>query len=174
MDKDFKGDEVLMEKYKEITTDLPKIYKEGISICLAGSHGLGKTMLCCNILKRAAEKNYSATYTTLSDIVNATINGPHDEKYLARNQLLTVDFLTIDEFDPRWFSENGADLFGRILEDVFRNRVQNCLPLFLITNSPNITESLNPALKKSIQSLMNYVVMVPVLGVDYRKNGKKV
>lgn len=170
---DFKGDSILSSKYKEIVTDLPDTYKRGISLCFAGGHGVGKTMTVVNILKRAVEKGYSAHYATLNDIVSALITSDSQERYISRNQLLTVDFLVIDEFDPRFMgSENAADLYGRVLEDIFRTRSQNYMPIFMCTNSPNVVESFHGSIKSSVVSLMNYVKTVPVLGKDFRKEGK--
>ena len=165
----FKGDSILMEKYKSITTDLRQSYKDGVAVCFAGGHGLGKTMTCCNILKRAVEQNYSALYVNLNDIVSVMLNKDTEERAIARKQLLIVDFLVIDEFDPRYMSNDKAsDLFGKILEEIFRTRSQNSLPIFMCTNSPNVADSFVGPIKTSITSLMSCVRMVPVLGKDFR------
>lgn len=170
---DFRGDAILLEKYNEIIGNLKQSYENGVSLCFAGSNGLGKTYTATNILKTAINKGYSGLYATLNDIVACTINNPSDEKAAARKELITVDFLVIDEFDPRHMgSENAADLFGRILEDIFRNRSQNKMPTFMCTNSPNVVESFTGPIKQSIGSLMNYVQKVSVLGKDFRKTLK--
>ncbi len=170
MGADFRGDAILSEKYQEIIKDLKQVYSKGICICFAGSNGVGKTLTCTNILKRAAEKGFSALYTTLGDIVSNVVSPESDDKSIARRELLMVDFLVIDEFDPRYMgSGQAADLFGRTLEDIFRARVQNNLPTFMCTNSPNVTESFTGSIKQSISSLMNYVDIIPVLGKDFRK-----
>lgn len=172
MDSGFQGDKVLMDWYQKIVTDLKASYQSGICLCFAGSHGLGKTFLCTNILKKAVEKGYSGLYVTLSDIVAYLISSM-DGRSEARKELLTVDFLVIDEFDPRYMgSENAADLFGRILEDIIRTRTQNLLPTLTCTNSPKPVDSFTGPLKASIASLMNYFTMVTVLGKDLRKEGK--
>lgn len=174
MDKSFQGDVILMEKYQEITKDLRDSYNKGIAYCFAGSHGLGKTYLCCNILKRAKEKGYSALYCNLNDIISVMVHGSSEDKFPIRKLLLTCDFLVIDEFDPRFYTnEKSAELFGKILEDVFRNRSQNGLPILMCTNSPNVIEGFSGAIKQSISSLMNCVTTIPVLGKDFRKEMKK-
>lgn len=171
---DFSGDKILLEKYTEITQDLKESYKKGVSLAFAGRHGTGKTLTCCNVLKRAVEKGYSSLYVTLNDIVACTINSNPEDRGLARRELLTVDFLVIDEFDPRHMgSEQAADLFGRILEDIFRTRSQNKMPILMCTNSPKVVESFTGSIKASISSLMNYVTNVTVIGEDYRKNEAK-
>ena len=173
MDRDFKGDARLLTKFDEYTADLKISYFEGSSMCLAGSHGLGKTMTVTCILKKASLKGFTCLYTTLSDIVSTMTQASLDDKYEARRELVLVDFLVIDEFDSRFMpSENAADLYARSLENVFRTRSQNKLPTLMCTNSPNVVESFNGPLKVSIDSLMKgYMKVIPVMGSDYRKKG---
>lgn len=171
MEKDFQGDPRLLAKYQEYIADLKSSYIGGNSICLAGSHGLGKTMTVTCILKKACQKNFSCLYTTLSDIVNVLTTAPSEDRYLAKKELALVDFLVIDEFDSRFMpSENAADLYARSLESVFRTRSSNKLPTIMCTNSPNVVESFSGPLKASIDSLMKgYLKVFPVLGNDFRK-----
>lgn len=169
MESNFHGDPSLKEKYLEITKDLRKSYQEGIAICFAGGHGRGKTMTCCNILKRAVEKNFSGLYVNLNDIVSVMLNRDSDDRGTARRELLMVDFLVIDEFDSRYMSNDKAsDLFGKILEEIFRTRSQNSLPILMCTNDLDVKKSFTGAIKESIDSLMNTVKTVPVLGRDQR------
>lgn len=167
---EFKGENILLNKYNEITKDLSESYRKGIGICFAGNFGVGKTCVITNILKKAAQKNFTCLYSTLSDIVSVLLTND----FIAKKELMMVDFLAIDEFDGRFMpSENSADLFGRTLEIVFRTRAQNKLPLFMATNSPNITESFNGPIKQSIESLMKgYIKIVPIFGTDFRKINK--
>lgn len=175
MEKDFHGDPRLMTRYQEYIADLRSSYINGVSLCLAGSHGLGKTMTATCILKKACQKTFTSLYTTLSDIVTVLTTAPGEEKYLAKRELALVDFLVIDEFDSRFMpSENAADLYARSLESVFRARSSNKLPTIMCTNSPNVVESFNGPLKASIDSLMKgYLKVFPVLGEDFRKKGSK-
>lgn len=163
----FTGDQTLLNIYNELTTDLHKTYKEGKTMCLVGSFGRGKTMTVTNILKKAVNTGYSGLYVTLNDIISAVYS---DEAYTARKELLTVDFLVIDEFDSRHMSNtsNSIDFFARTLEDIFRTRSQNGLPLYLCSNSPNPLEAFKGSLKESITSLWNYVEVIPVTGKDFR------
>lgn len=175
MEKDFVGDQRLLNKYKEYIEDLKDRYINGTSICFAGHHGVGKTMTATCILKKASQKGYSCLYTTLSDIVNTLNQSPSEDKFFARRELILIDFLVIDEFDSRFMaSDNAADLYARHLESIFRTRIQNKLPTLMCTNSPNIVESFNGPLKNSIDSLIKgYLHMFPVLGQDIRKNKVK-
>ena len=95
----FVGDTILIEKYNEVVSDLKTSYDKGVSFRFGGPHGIGKTMTTTSILKRAVEKNYSALYITLTDIVNCLINAASADRVLARKELLSVDFLCVDEFD---------------------------------------------------------------------------
>lgn len=171
MDKDFKGDPKLFQKYSEYISDLKASYVNGTSICFAGSHGVGKTLTVTSILKKASNKGFSCLYTTLSDIVHVLTSSNNEDKFIARRELTLVDFLVIDEFDSRFMpSENAADLYARSLENIFRTRSQNKLPTLMCTNSPNVVESFNGPLKASVDSLMKgYLKVFPVFGEDYRK-----
>jgi DNA replication protein DnaC len=172
MDRDFNGDPRLLAKYNEYITDLKQSYMTGDSICFTGNHGLGKTFVITSILKKSCLIGYNCLYTTLSDIVNVLTTGGGEDKFLARRELTLVDFLAIDEFDPRFMpSENVADLYARSLESVFRTRSQNKLPTLMASNSPNPVESFHGPLKASIDSLMKgYIKIFTIVpGKDFRK-----
>lgn len=175
MDSDFVGFPGLKIKYQEITKDLKSAYKNGIAVCFAGSHGVGKTLTVCNILKRAVENDFSSLYVNLGDIIAILLNSNDlEDKTLARRELLMVDFLVIDEFDARYMSsDKSSDLFGKILEEIFRTRSQNKLPTLMCTNTIDVVKSFNGPIKESIQSLMNTVELFPVLGKDQRMVKKK-
>jgi DNA replication protein DnaC len=174
MEKDFVGDPKLLNKYNDLVADLKSNFVNGTSICFAGNHGIGKTMTVACLLKKAAQRGFSAMYTTLTDVVNVLTQAPNEEKFTARRELTMVDFLAVDELDPRFMAtENAADLYARTLEGVFRTRAQNKLPLFLCTNSPNIVEAFSGALKQSLDSLMKgHVQMFVVMGDDFRKKNR--
>lgn len=117
------------------------------------------------ILKRAVEKQYSALYVNLVDIIHVMLNSKDAALSNARDILLNIDYLVIDEFDTRFMgSENAADLFGRILEPIMRTRIQNRMPLFFCTNSIKVEGSFSGPLQASIKSLMNMVTMVIIVG----------
>jgi DNA replication protein DnaC len=167
--KDFSGPETLKKVYNDITADLFKVYRDGNCILLAGNNGLGKSTVVCNILKKACQKNYYVLYSTLSDIISALIDAPGLQSFVARKELMQVDFLVVDEFDSKYVSEGAADLFGRTIEHIFRTRLQNKLPTLFCSNSPNPIEMFNGSIKKSIQSLMYKTKLIPITGPDFRK-----
>jgi DNA replication protein DnaC len=170
MERDFMGDPRLREEYDKYVADLNASYTNGASICFAGKHGRGKTMTVACILKKASQKGFSCLYTTLSDIVSVLTSSGGQDKFLARQELVRVDFLVIDEFDSRFMpSESAADLYARSLESVFRARSQNKLPTLMCTNSPNVVASFHGPLRESIESLMNgYLKEFIVMGEDFR------
>lgn len=170
----FQGDKVLLKRYNEIVEDIDLTYQEGTSCCLAGKHGRGKTYVVSCILKRAVEKGYEGLYTTLDSIVTLISSPRINDKFDAQRYLKMVDFLVIDEFDPRFMgTSNAADLYGRTLEITLRHRLQNRLPTFLCTNSSNMSAIFSGSLNESISSLMNLVKNIPVLGEDFRPKKNK-
>lgn len=170
---EFIGPSALKKLYEETVVNLDESYKNGLSFCLTGSHGVGKTMTVTSILRSALAKGYSGHYTTLNQIVLSLTSQSDESRMDIKRSYTSVDFLVIDEFDPRHMgSDNASDLFGRILEDIFRTRVQNNLPTFMCTNSPNVQESFQGSIKTSISSLMSYVKEIPVIGKDLRKEKK--
>jgi DNA replication protein DnaC len=179
--KDFEGPEDLKSIYSDIIDynslkkidNLSKMYKEGVSICLAGTSGVGKTTTASCILKKASQRNYECLYTDMSNIVNALIESPMEEKFYARKELTMVDFLVLDEFDPRFIPIAAADLFGKILENIMRARFQNKLPTIICTNSPNPVEAFNGSFKQSIESLFYKIKIIPIIGEDFRKKQAK-
>lgn len=168
----FQGDNTLIKYYKSVTENLQESYFDGVKLCFAGKNGVGKTLTASSILKRVVESGkYTGLYVTLSDIVSVLTSGDRDKREVCRQTLLTIDFLVIDEFDPRFIgtSHAASELYGRILEQNLRTRIHNRLPLFFCTNSPDPLSNFTGPLKQSISSLMNLVKMVPVLGADFRK-----
>jgi DNA replication protein DnaC len=167
----FAGAAKLKEVYNKLVADLSTVYKDGVSFCLASGHGTGKTTVVSNILKVASQKNYTCLYTTLNDMIAALIDS--EDVYVARRELMSVDFLAIDELDRRFIqSESASDLFGALLEHIFRTRSQNKIPTFMCSNSPNPIEAFSGALKESIGSLMSGVELIRVIGEDFRKQSK--
>ena len=162
---DFIGPSILMKHYKDVTADIKQSFKAGKMAMFAGSHGIGKSFCSTCILKRAVEKGYSSLYVNLVDIINVLLSSPNDIKNSARELLLSIDYLVIDEFDTRFMvSDKAADLFGSIVETIIRTRIQNRMPLFMCTNSIKVEDSFSGPLKASMESLMKVIKLVPVLG----------
>lgn len=170
----FHGPTKLKTKYDEIVNNLPEVYKKGYTICLAGQHGVGKTMSLCNIIKNASLKGYTGLYTSLSDIATVSTSPDMDDRFSAQRELKSVDFLTIDEIDDRFLSQSiqANEFFSRLFEITLRTRIQNSLPTFIATNSPNLREVFGGAFKASLGSLLHKFINVTVVGEDVRKKPK--
>jgi DNA replication protein DnaC len=104
---DFRGPKILKTRYEELTRSIDDTYKRGTALCFSAGHGTGKSITCCNVLKRVVETGrFSALYVNLTDIVNVLLSKTED-KQVARKYLIETDFLVIDEFDTRFM---GSDL----------------------------------------------------------------
>jgi len=170
---EFKGAPELKKAYEYISGNIDNLYDDGMAICFAGQHGVGKTFVSTSILKIACHKNYSCCYTTFSGMISALVSSPFDVQYNARKQLIMSDFLCIDELDPRHIGKGlSEDLYGRVLDSIFRSRYENKLGTIIISNSPNVLETFNGSIKESLGSLMSKMKMVVCRGEDYRKTGK--
>jgi DNA replication protein DnaC len=171
MERDFKGDPRLLAKYNEYISDLKSSYLNGKSICFSGPHGVGKTMAATCILKKASQKGYTCHFSDISNIIATLTQSSNEEKFIAKKELTMVDFLVIDEIDPRFFSsESSSELFIKNFENIFRTRKQNKLPTLICTNSPNIVESFPNNLKQSIGSLFyDGMENICIFSNDYRK-----
>lgn len=169
--KEFKGAPTLAKTVTSYIDNLQAYYVEGLSVCFAGNQGTGKTMSSICILKEALKQNFSAYYTTASDILNQMTDSRsnHDLRRILRNS----DFLVIDELDSRFFTSNSAkELFSGIYENIFRYRTHNGLPTIICTNETNgiLGVFFGPGVQ-SIESLNHqYLKTYPVVGRDFRKN----
>lgn len=168
---DFYGEMNFKNAIQEYIKNIHEEYSNGITICLVGERGRGKTFAACAILKKAILENFSVYYTTLSDLV-AGITGPKPELKLS---LKEFDFIVIDEVDQRFFpTQQSMELFGNQLENVLRNRMQNRLPTILCSNSPDISQIFGGEFKKSFESLgSQFIRILPAIGKDARESREK-
>lgn len=169
MDK-FSGSQKLKEITEQYIANINKNYSDGMSICLAGSQGTGKTMSSICILKSALKNGFTSYYTTASDVLHDMTDFKNNNS--VRDKLRTTDFLVIDELDSRFFvSDSVKELFSGIYENVFRYRAHNLLPTILCTNeTEGILNIFYGAGRQSIDSLnKQYLKIYPVVGKDFRK-----
>lgn len=167
--KEFSGSPKLKEIVDDYVDNIRDKYMGGKSICLAGSQGTGKTMSSICILKAALKHNFSAHYTTASDMLSGMTDKNSGEY---RHTLRNPDFLVIDELDSRFFtSDSVKELFSGKYEEIFRFRSHNKLPTIICTNEPeSILNVFCGAGVQSIRSLNDqYLTIYPVVGKDFRK-----
>lgn len=167
--KDFSGDQNFAEIFREKLKDVNSFYDNGKSLILVGSLGVGKTYSICCLLKLAIVNDYSTIYTTMADVISKTIRDGGGE-YL--QSLLEVDFLAIDELDPRWIfpSEKSEQLFGSTMEHLLRSRFQNGLPTIMCSNADDVDKIFAGHFGKTFKSLRSqHVEIIYVSGKDHRR-----
>lgn len=173
--KGYTGDARFKELISSKLKDIAQVYDNGESFLFAGKYGTGKTYATCCILKVALVNGFSARYIPMQEIVNRIMSKELDTLKVLDN-LTSVDFLAIDEFDPRWIfpSENVEQLFGQTMEYILRTRWQNGLPTILSTNIEDADQVLKGKFADSFKSLRSqYLNVVPVVGQDYRRKNEK-
>jgi len=169
--KDFSGDPNFKKFIKEKIENIDKLYDNGKSFMFTGGLGTGKTYTACCILKRALATGYSGLYTTMADVVANMLSREMDTaKYY--NELLSKDFLIIDEFSSHWIfpSDKAEQIFGSSLEYVLRTRFQNQLPTILCSNDEDVDQIFGGFFAKSFKSLRSHHVELFVIGgKDFRR-----
>lgn len=166
----FNGSSHIKEETVEYVKSLKYNFEKGAGLCYAGNLGTGKTFAICSILKSAIKVNYSAYYTTLSDLPHYFMDRRYSDEYY--DLCTKSDFLAIDEIDARHISnsEEANKLFGTFFERIIRYRQQNSLPMILGTNHPDLTGIFKGQHLKAIESLLSQQIkLVPALGKDFRK-----
>lgn len=171
--KNFSGDKKFKKIVSDIAIDIDAFYDKGRSIAFTGGLGTGKTYMACAILKLAIISNYSASYTTMAEIINSTLSHDVDSSTYIKS-LLNYDFLVIDEFDSRWIfpSEKSEQVFGSSLEYILRTRFQNETPTILCSNCPDMDKILSGNFGKAFRSLRSrHMDIFCVGGKDFRRGG---
>jgi len=168
---DFYGEANFKKVILDYLSNINNEYSKGLTLCLVGERGRGKSMAACCILKKAILESYSVFYTTLSDFVTRVI-GPDPELKL---YIKEYDFVVIDEVDQRFFpSQLSMELYGNQLENVLRARMQNRLPTIMCSNSLDISQIFGGEFKKSFESLgSQFIRVVPASGTDAREGKEK-
>lgn len=173
--KNFNGDPNFKNFIREnILLRIEKVYEQGESYAFVGNLGIGKSYAACAILKLALTSGFSVKYETMSNIISTMLSNSVDSNAYIQ-ELMSVDFLGLDEYDIRWIfpSEKAEQMFGSTLEHILRNRFQNKMPTILCSNTVEIDKVLSEDFSKAFESLRNqYVKVIPVTGKDYRKYGK--
>tara|TARA_R110000772_G_scaffold73802_1_gene161193 strand:+ start:37 stop:714 length:678 start_codon:yes stop_codon:yes gene_type:complete len=169
--KDFDGDKNFKRLIKAKIGDIDGLYDAGKSYMFAGNLGTGKTYTSCCILKLAIANHYSCLYTTMADVVANILSHSVDTSQYYKD-LISRDFLAIDEFSSHWIfpSEKAGQIFGTSLEYVLRTRFQNQLPTLLCSNDSDIDKIFGGFFAKSFKSLRSRHMEVMIVGGrDYRR-----
>ncbi len=169
--KNFSGDSKFRDLIKSKLENIDKTYNEGKSFMFSGGLGTGKTYTASCLLKIAIASGYTGLYTTMADVVANMLSRELDtSKYY--KELLSKDFLVIDEFSSHWIfpSEKSEQIFGTSLEYILRTRFQNQLPTILCTNDMDVDKIFGGFFARSFKSLRSHHVQLYVVGgKDYRR-----
>lgn len=169
----FTGDPNFQSLIKDKIVNIEGVFDKGESFLFVGGHGTGKTYAACCLLRKAIVKGFTARYIEMASLVNMLLSKEMDTHRLL-DYLTSVDFLVIDEFDPRWVypSDNVERIFGSSLEYVLRSRFQNELPTILSTNMVEIDNILAGPAAIAFKSLRSqHLNVVYVGGRDFRQSG---
>ena len=169
--KDFEGDPNFKNVFRKKLEDINKTYDEGKSFIFSGSLGTGKTYSACCMLKIAIASGYSGLYTTMADVV-ANILSREKDTAQYYEELISKDFLVIDEFSSHWIfpSEKSEQIFGSSLEYVLRTRFQNQLPTILCSNDNDVDKIFGGFFARSFKSLRSHHVELFIVGgKDHRR-----
>jgi DNA replication protein DnaC len=169
----FNGDIALKNVIEKQVKEIELLYNNGSILVFGGKYGVGKTWAGTELLKTALVNKYTAQYTSMSDLVN-TMLSKDIEKYSFHQKLLYSDFVFIDEVDARFIpsNENGMNMFGTMMENIIRTRLQNKLPIIMATNNSDINEVFDGTFGQVFNSLFSSksVISIPVGGIDLRGN----
>lgn len=168
-----------LNKSKIIDTELQKIIQDyinnlknnfanGISICMVGNHGVGKSMSACYVLRNAIKNKFTSYYITSYDLFSEVIENRNGK---IKEILKNTDFVVIDEIDSRFFcSDSMKEIFSGIFEGILRHRVSNELPTILCSNdTESVYNIFYGQCVQSMQSLFKkYIKIIPVAGKDLR------
>jgi DNA replication protein DnaC len=168
--KDFSGPTNVKDAAIAYAKTIKERYQDGKGICFVGTLGVGKTTAGCAILKNAIINDFTAYYTTLSDIMTYMLDFETSSEF---NQLVTrVDFLFVDEIDSRHISssDDAQKAFGSNFERIIRYRTQNQLPTILASNNSSLEEAFSGQHSRVVDSLSAAsTIVIPALGKDFRK-----
>jgi DNA replication protein DnaC len=120
----------------------------GVGLLLTGPQGTGKTFLAALVLKELLQKGFSGTMLDSAKLVTAYMNtwdrviGTRAKAKFDRD-IRNVDILVVDDLARERqggaHDQNSRSAAESGLEDVFRHRVQACLPTIVTTNRSGTT-----------------------------------
>lgn len=167
-----------LEKLNKYIKRLGKSYKKGIGLFIFGPSGSGKTCSSCIILKHVLRAGYTARFTMLSECITMFADGWYDrgkrEQFV--KELLSVDFLVIDDIGKEFRQKTGSDINRAAFDSIFRQRANEMLPTIITSNhdevsSDNIIEggSLSEMYGGNLISLFSeHLIKIHMIGHDFR------
>ncbi len=148
--------------------NIDKMRDKGYGLFLAGPNGVGKTYLACALAVEAIRHSLGVRYYTMSKIVRTVVDGWYDDemKVVVRDIEMTP-FLVIDDLDKPYTTKTGLEI--SVLDNLFRERMQNNRPMIVTSNMP--LDKLANTHGKSVASMFSeHCAQCIFVGQDYRAN----
>jgi DNA replication protein DnaC len=166
--KDFKEqNQTFYTVIQDYCNNLARARRRGIGLYLVGGHGTGKTLLACCVLKEALRQGYTGWFGFLSSIIVAINNEFFKRANTTVYQTIKhVDFLVIDEVEKVYKSDSGY--VDALFDELVRGRDFANKPVIVTSNCT--MDALEGVHGKSIVSMLTEkLIVVPIVGPDYRK-----
>lgn len=128
---------IATEKLKKYIKKLDYAKQKGIGLFLYGSNGVGKSVSAAVVLKYALQRQYTARWSMLSELISLSSDGVYDKEARDRfrKEVLEVDFLVIDDIGKTFVSQKSTFTSVHI-DFLFRTRSNQCLPTIVTGNLP--------------------------------------
>lgn len=151
---------------------LGRALKRGYGLLFLGDNGTGKTLFISYVLMAACRRNFTAYYTTMTQLAHDVKRGFNDREAQQRlDWYLTSDFLAIDEMGKERFK--SGDTFMRTeLERILKSRYDDGRPGLLATNASmkELDEFYGATFTSMLVGKYEQVIMEPG---DYREQMRK-
>ena len=152
---------------RSYSSKIKTMREKGYGLFLCGPNGVGKTYLSCAIAVEAIRSGQGVRFYTMSKIVRTVVDGWYDEEVKAVvRDIETTPFLVIDDLDKTYQTKTGLEI--SVLDNLFRERLQNNRPMIVTSNKP--LDKLHETHGKSVASMFSeHCAQCVFVGDDYRR-----
>lgn len=166
--------------YLDYISNIGRQLERGLGLFLAGSFGIGKTMLEIITMKKAIDyylalplsdkdinPSFSIGYLTGAELVELYAFGDEEKKLSRRSKLKTIDLLAIDELTR--VPLTGTNKEKVLVEEVIRSRAFSLKPTIITSqaNAEQTGKDMSPALPELIRE---YFIEVNFIGPSWRSH----
>lgn len=151
---------------------LGRALKRGYGLLFLGDNGTGKTMFISHVLMAACRRNFTAFYTTMTQLAHDVKRGFNSNEAQQRLEwYLTSDFFAIDEMGKERF-KSGDNFMRTELERILKARYDDGRPVLIATNASmkELEEFYGATFTSMLVGKYEQVVMEPG---DYREQMRK-
>jgi len=156
-------------KLKIYIDSIENNFEEGKGLFMFGPNGTGKSILSCIVLIEALKKGMTAYFYTFDKVIRLYTTGWKDEiaKDLFDECIINKDFLVLDEVGNE--SRTNITLVKGCLNEILRQRCNNCLPTILLSNFH--FNRIKDIYGEEVFSIINEACTpLEFNGIDYRQN----